>query len=125
MVDISTNSIAQPMYLVGGNGQPTSATNGLPVTIAPASTSAVTSVASAAADTTILAANTLRKGASVYNTDANPLQLLLSTGTASATNFSVQIASNGYYEVPFGYTGIIKGIWTVDGAGAALVTEYS
>lgn len=90
-----------------------------------ASTGTVTSVASTTGDATILAANANRKGASIYNTDANALYLLLATGTASVSNLSVSVAANGYYEVPFGYTGIIKGTWAVDGAGAALVTEFT
>jgi hypothetical protein len=90
-----------------------------------ASTGTLSSVDSSTGDATILAANANRKGASVFNTDANALYLLLSTGTASATNLSVSVAANGYYEVPFGYTGIIKGTWAADGAGAAKVTEFS
>ena len=85
----------------------------------------VPSRASAAADTLVLAANANRQGAAITNTDENPLRLLLSTGVASATNFTVSVASGGYYEVPFGYTGQIRGIWDADGTGGALVTEFS
>jgi len=108
----------QAMQLVGADGT------------AGSSTATVTSVASAAASTTIKAANTSRKGLSISNTDANILYLLLGGGTASATNFTVAISGAtataiGYYEVPYGFTGAITGIWAVDGAGAALVTEYT
>jgi hypothetical protein len=82
-------------------------------------------VASGVVSATILASNAARKGATITNTDANALYLDLSGGTASSTNFSVQIASNAYYEVPFGYTGKITGIWAADGSGSALVTEFS
>jgi len=88
-------------------------------------TATVTSVASAATSTSIVAANTSRLGLSITNTDANALYLLIGGGTASATNFSVALAANNYYELPFGFTGAITGIWAVDGGGAALVTEYS
>ncbi len=95
-----------------------------------AGTATVTSVASAAASTSIIAANTARQGLSISNTDANILYLLLGGGTASATNFTVALSGAtataiGYYEVPYGFTGAITGIWAVDGAGAALVTEYT
>ena len=90
-----------------------------------ASIGTLTSVASAVASTSILAANVGRIGATIMNTDANPLKVLLSTGTASATNFTVSIASNGYYEVPYGYSGPIFGIWDADGTGSALVTEFT
>lgn len=102
-----------------------SGSGALSVAEEPASTGTVTSVASAATSTTLLAANAARKGATIYNTDANAVKILLAAGTASATNFSVSIAANGYYEVPFGYTGIITGIWDVDGAGAALITQFT
>ena len=87
-------------------------------------TGAKTSVNSGIASVTILALNANRKGATITNTDANALLLDLSGGTASSTSFSVSIPANGYYEVPFGYTGLITGIWAADGAGAALVTEF-
>lgn len=93
-------------------------------TSAPASSSTLTSVASAAASTQLLAANTARKGAIITNTDANALFIDLSGGTASSTSYSVQLATDGTYEVPYGYTGAITGIWAVDGTGAALVTEF-
>jgi hypothetical protein len=126
--DISPTGIAQPVVIVNptvaGGGTGNSAP-GLPVTPTVSANSATTRVASIATDTVILAANTARRGASVYNSDTNPLQLLLASGVSSATNFTIQLATNTYFEVPFGYTGVIKGIWTVIGSGAAQVTEYS
>ena len=86
---------------------------------------ALTSVASAAASTTILAANARRKGATVINTDANALCLRLDGGTATTTTgFNVRLVQNAYYEIPFGYTGLVTGIWEADGAGAANVCEF-
>lgn len=87
-------------------------------------TGAKTPVNSAVSSTTILAANPDRKGATITNTDANTLYLDLSGGTASATSFTVMVGSGEYYEVPYGYTGLITGIWAGDGSGAALVTEF-
>jgi hypothetical protein len=90
-----------------------------------AATGTKTSVNSGAASVTILAANTARKGATVTNTDANILYLDLSGGTASTTSHTVAVPTGSYYEAPFGYTGLITGIWAADGSGAALVTEFS
>ena len=89
----------------------------------------VTSVNSSNASQTIIASNRLRAGLSISNTDANILYLKLGGGTASATSFTVALAgatSTGisYYEVPYGFTGEITGIWAADGSGAALVTEF-
>ena len=87
---------------------------------------ALTTVPSAATSTTILAANTKRKGATVTNTDANALCLRLDGGTATTTTgFNVRIIQNAYYEIPFGYTGLVTGIWETDGAGAANVCEFT
>lgn len=88
-----------------------------------------TSVNSGTTSVTILAANANRKGASISNTDANTLYLDLSGGTASATSFTAAMGGGStlptYYEVPYGYTGAITGVWAVDGTGAALVTEFT
>lgn len=88
-------------------------------------TGTLSSVASGVASVTILAANAARRGAVVTNTDANALHLDLSGGTASTTSFSVKVAADGYYEVPYGFTGAITGIWALDGTGSALVTEFT
>lgn len=84
---------------------------------------AVTSVDSTTTSTRLLESGS-RKGASVRNTDANALYLLLDSGTASATNHTVALATGDYYETPFDYEGEINGVWAVDGAGVALVTEF-
>jgi len=90
-----------------------------------ASTGATTSVASQATAITILAANSARYGATVYNDDANALYLLLGAGTVSATVYTVLVPSGGYYEAPYGFTGILTGLWAADGAGSARVTELT
>ncbi len=81
-------------------------------------------VAASASSTTILAANTARYGASIWNDSSVVLYLLLGTGTASATTCSVKVAPDGYFEVPYGYTGIISGIWA-SATGSARVTQYT
>jgi hypothetical protein len=94
------------------------------VTIAPkAGTSSVTSVASSATNVTILAANASRLGASIQNDSTQILYLKLGA-TASATSYTVRMVSQAHYEVPFGYTGIIDGIW-VSANGSARVTELT
>lgn len=87
-------------------------------------TGTLTSVTGAAADTTILASNANRLGATVYNDSTAALYLLLSNATSSATVFTIKVAPGGYVEVPFTYTGVIKGIWTAAN-GAARVTEFT
>jgi hypothetical protein len=90
---------------------------------APTTTATVTSVAAAVASTQILAANAARRGASLYNDSTAELKLKLGTG-ASATSFSVDMLPGSYFEVPFGYTGVLHGIWTAVN-GSARVTELT
>lgn len=92
-------------------------------------TGAITSVNDAAVDTTILASNANRKGATIFNDSTSILYLALANVTASTTVYSVQVPAGGYYELPVNqggvYTGIIKGIWSADASGAARVTELT
>lgn len=70
----------------------------------------------------LLAANTNRKGATIWNNSAAQLHLELGA-IASQTAFTARLEPNGYYEVPFGYTGEIAGIWTAAN-GKAHIREF-
>jgi hypothetical protein len=88
-------------------------------------TATQTSVASTVTtNTTLLAANAARLGASIYNESTSVLFILLGTGTESATVYTLQMAAGAYYEVPNAFTGIIKGHW-VTANGSARVTELT
>jgi hypothetical protein len=89
-----------------------------------AGTSAVSSVAGATSSTSILAANAARLGATVYNDSTAILYLLLGSGTASTSVYTVQMGAGSYYEVPFGYTGAIQGIWA-SATGNARIAEFT
>lgn len=94
---------------------------------APLSSSSVnlTTVVSADTKTTILAANPERKGASIHNESTATLLIdfIPAAGTVSETQFGVKLPAQAYYELPYGYTGQIMGIWdAVD--GNALVREF-
>lgn len=98
---------------------------GVAVSGAPSS-SAVTVVNDQAASILILAANASRKGAMIENDSTATLYLLLAAGTASATNRSAALFPGDIFTLrPGEYTGVINGIWSVDAAGAARVTEFS
>jgi len=88
-----------------------------------AGTSTRTSVNDNNADTLLLAANPLRKGAVVYNDSAEILYLAFGTVAASTTSFTYKVAAGGAVEVPFSYSGEIRGIWAANGSGAARVSE--
>jgi hypothetical protein len=93
-------------------------------------TGTVTRKATSASNQTLLAANTNRKGATIENNSQTTNLFVKLGATASITggseSYTVRIPPNGYYEVPFSYTGIIDGISdAADAAGEALVTELT
>lgn len=104
------------------------------VTSAPLAISDATSVSSSASlkqvsaaitNTSILAANANRKGASIYNNSSANLYLAFGA-TAATTAFSVKVPPNNLYEFPNPpvWTGAVSGIWDAAN-GNAQVTEVS
>ena len=94
------------------------------VTLRTCSKAVLTTVASSATNVAILASNPGRRGASIVNASTAILYLRLDGGTATVTTgHSVQIPTLGYYEVPYGFTGAISGIWA-SANGSANVTEF-
>lgn len=105
----------QHVQIVDSSGSP----------VAAPTTGTITVVNDTNADGVILAANASRKGATIWNDSTAILYLNLSAGVSSATNCTVKMIADAYYEVPAGYTGIIRGIWASDASGAARVTELT
>lgn len=95
------------------------------IDLANPSTGALDSVNDSTTEGPVLAANANRKGATIFNDSTEVLYLALSDEVASATNYTVKMAPGGYYEVPFGYTGEINGLWANNASGAARVTELT
>lgn len=91
-------------------------------TPANSSTGAKTNAAATGSSITILASNTARIGAAIYNESAAVLYLDCTGGTASATSYTVQVSPSGYYEVPSRYRGLITGLCA---SGTARVTEWT
>jgi hypothetical protein len=94
-----------------------------------ASTSAVTRVATNVANVTLKALNAARIGLCIQNNSTTNLFLKLGATAAigaGVESFTVRMVPNAYYEVPYGYTGIVDGIWDgADATGEALVTELT
>lgn len=89
-----------------------------------ASTCTNTNVADTASSVTLLAANASRLGASIFN-DSDQILYVKCGATASLTSFTVRLMPFQYWEVPFGYDGIIDGIWAANSTGSARVAEYT
>ena len=86
-------------------------------------TPTTSNVTAAVADTLLLASNPNRAGASIYNDSTASLYVKLGSG-ASTTSFTVKLNKDDYYEIPYGYTGIVHGYWS-SASGAARVTEMT
>ena len=86
-------------------------------------TATLTNVAASASSVTVLASNAARKGAIVYN-DSSATCYLKFGSAATATSYTVALGGQAYYEAPFGYTGILCGIWAV-ASGNARITEIT
>ena len=75
----------------------------------------------------LLANNASRlSGTTIANDSSAILYLILGTGTANSTNFTVAIDAKttvpGYYVLPEGFTGTVNGRWSAQD-GAARITE--
>lgn len=86
-------------------------------------------VGASATEVTVLAANLLRKGASIHNDSTAICYLKMGTG-ASTTSFTVKLQADDHYELPrWGlghdvYRGVITALWA-SATGSARVTEYT
>lgn len=98
------------------------------VVLAGGGTGTLSNVSGSASSVTLLAANSARRGATITN-DSSALLYVKFGATASTSSYTVVItgasaAPFAYYEVPFGYSGIITGIWA-SATGNARVTEIT
>lgn len=90
-------------------------------------TATITSQPSSASVVTLLAANDMRKGAVIVNTDTNDLYIRFGAAAAiSAGNWTYKIGSGVTWEMPWqlAYSGIITGIWSAAGSGYAEITVF-
>jgi hypothetical protein len=88
-------------------------------------TSNVTTVAGSTSNTAILAANGSRIFASIYNGTNKNMYILLNSGAASTTNYSIILITGSYWELPVDWTGAVNAVWANGVSGNALVTELT
>lgn len=104
-----------------GSATDVSSASPLPV-IQRASTPTLSNVAASATSVTLLAANTSRRSALVFNDSSSRLYLKFGSA-ASVTSFTTWLEPYQLYELPLPvYDGIITGLWTT-ATGTARVTE--
>lgn len=109
---------------IDDNGGSVTVDGSLTITDSGNTTATRTNVARSASNQTLLASNTGRKGATIYNDSNSTLYVKFGT-TASTTDFTVALDQADYYEIPFHYSGRIDGIWGSAGAGNARMTEIT
>lgn len=80
-----------------------------PVKETRSTTPSQSSVSVGSSNTAILASNANRLGFTIYN-EGSAICYMKLGATASTTSYTCQIASGGYYECPFNYTGAVDGI---------------
>lgn len=95
--------------------------------ISNAATPTYTNVASAAADTTLLAANASRKpNSTIVNDSTAILYIKLAASGSSATSYYVAVDGkttvSGIFQIPDNYVGAVCGTWA-SATGSARVTE--
>jgi hypothetical protein len=118
-VDVTLTAPLPVRVISGGGGGGGATADG------EANSGTVTSVNDQATSITLLAANSARYGGLIFNDSPATLYVLFAAGTASLTNFSIELQADQGYPIPSGYTGIISGIWASDASGAARVTEFT
>ena len=93
---------------------------------ATSATSTLSNVGDEIASTTLLASNTSRKGAIIFN-DSSAILYVKYGSSASTTSFSYRVNPFQTLELISGviYTGIITGIWASDAGGSARITELT
>lgn len=122
---VDGSAVTHPVSLATVPSHPVTNAGTFAVQIPKAATPTQTSVPNAVTTTSLLAANADRLGATIFNDDTASTGAVLKVklgATASASSFSVAIAPQGYYEVPFGYTGAVDGIASA-ATGNARITE--
>jgi hypothetical protein len=112
------------LHTVLDSGTLTSITNAVTTNSGTSSTSSLTNVASSASTTQLLASNSGRKMAIIFN-DSTQILYVNFGNSASTSAYTVQIPSKGYFEFPVPvYTGVVNGIWT-SANGNARITELT
>jgi hypothetical protein len=129
------SSVSNPFPITGSvtqgtnpwviSGTLTGITNTVTTKEVRSATGSNSSVASTTTNSTsILASNANRLGATIYQDDTVSYLYISLGSTCTPTNFTIKIAPGGYYEVPFGYTGAITGVWSA-ATGSARITELT
>ena len=88
-------------------------------------TATVSSIAAGLSSTQLLAANSQRRQAIIYNAAGANLYICFCTTADTAVNFTVIVPVGGFFEFPQpAYGGVVAGVWSALG-GSGQVTEIT
>ena len=89
--------------------------------------SSITTLALTETSTEALADGDATSGASFVNLANADAYILLGSGTASATNYTVKLAHGGddIYETPYGYSGAVQVVFAHSGSGNLVITKFN
>lgn len=79
-----------------------------------------TSVPAAAVNTLLLATSASRRGAIIVNDSSATLRIGLGTVAVSANDYTVAVGPGGYWELPYGFRGQVRGIWEAANGSARI-----
>lgn len=88
-----------------------------------AGTSSTYAVRTSISAVSIMSANVNRRGGTIYNNSSTVAFVQLGT-VVTTSMYTVKMVDQSYYELPFGYTGVVGGI-TASNAGVLTVTELT
>jgi hypothetical protein len=113
-VRCSTFVSGSASVIVGGAGLAYDPAPAVTTTQSPTATNTLTGVSASATSVSLLAANSRRKGATIANSDTSVdlfIRLGASAAAISSGSYKVMLRGGQYYELPFGWTGAVQGIW--------------
>ncbi len=89
--------------------------------------STVSTLALTETSTEVLASGDATAGASFVNLANADAYILLGSGTASATNYTVKLAHGGddIYETPYNYSGAVQVVFAHSGSGNLVITKFN
>jgi hypothetical protein len=97
--------------------------NAITTSTAHSSTNNITNIAASTTNTLLLASNSIRLGATIYNDSAALLYISLGS-VATLNDYTIKLFPLGYYEVPYGFIGAVDGFWS-SAIGFAKVGELT
>lgn len=111
--------------LYDGYGNPVGVINGALSIVTNSTEGIINTISTNTLDTLLVSPNQNRKRIFIYNdTTSATLKIGLTSFPVSVNYFTVELIAGGFFEIPLGYTGEIRGIWSVNEAdGYARITE--